>query len=166
MVTKGGWRDTIIGAVVVLVATILLGLVYDKDNGKAAKAAQGGYELMARFNRADGIAIGSDVRLSGVSVGKVVGQTLDPSFRAVLTFRIAPNIALTADSAAAIKTDGLLGAKYVELQPGADDGILKPGQEITYTQDAMVIEELLDKIIQQGKSKRGYVDKPLPKSGK
>lgn len=161
MVTKGGNRDTIIGAIVVLVAVAMLALVYAKEDGPNRDAAAG-YLLGARFNRADGIAVGSDVRLSGVSVGKVVKQTLAPDFRAVLTLRIASNVKLTADTAAAIHTDGLLGAKYIELKPGGDDAELQPGQDIAYTQDAMVLEELVDMIIQQAKAKRGYAGKPVP----
>lgn len=162
MVTKGGNRDTIIGAFVVLVAALLLGLVYAKDDGPGGDTTEAGYLLTARFARADGIAVGSDVRLSGVSVGKVVGQRLAPDFKAVTTLRVASNIALTIDTAAAIHTDGLLGAKYIELKPGGDDAVLKPGQEIPYTQDAMVIEELMDMIIQQAKAKRGFAGKPVP----
>ncbi|MBX9633878.1 MAG: outer membrane lipid asymmetry maintenance protein MlaD [Magnetospirillum sp.] len=162
MVTKGGDRDTITGAIVVLVAAILLGLIYAKDDGPSKSSTDAGYLLNARFKRADGIGIGSDVRLSGVSVGKVVEQHLDESFRAIATLRIASNVMLTTDTAAAIYTDGLLGAKYIELKPGGDEAVLKPGQEIPYTQDAMVLEELIDMIIQQAKVKRGFAGKPVP----
>lgn len=162
MVTKGGDRDTITGAIVVFVAAILLALIYAKDDGPGKSSTDAGYLLKARFNRADGIGIGSDVRLSGVSVGKVVEQHLDPNFRAITTLRVASNIALTIDTAAAIHTDGLLGPKYIELKPGGDETVLKPGQEIPYTQDAMVLEELIDMIIQQAKAKRGFAGKPVP----
>lgn len=160
MVTKGGWRDTIIGAIVISVAAVLLVLVYAKDNAPSSDDA--GYVLTARFKRADGIAVGSPVRMSGVTVGKVVAQTLDLQFNAVTTLRIDPSVQLTADTAAAIHTDGLLGAKYIELQPGGDETMLKPGEEVPFTQDSMVIEDLLDKIIQQARAKRGYLDKPVP----
>ncbi|MCR6632404.1 MAG: MlaD family protein [Magnetospirillum sp.] len=162
MATKGGHRDTITGAIVVLVAVILFGLIYAKEDGPNRQEGANGYLLSARFNRADGIGVGSDVRLSGVSVGKVVEQHLAPDFRAVVTLRVASNLMLSADTAAAIHTDGLLGAKFVELKPGGDDAVLKPGQEIAYTQDAMVLEELVDMIIQQAKAKRGYAGKPVP----
>lgn len=157
MVTKGGWRDTIIGAAVLVAGAVLFALVYSKGNH--AQDADG-YTLTARFNRADGIAVGSAVRLSGVPVGRVVGQELAPDFKAVLTFRLASNVALTADTAAVIHTDGLLGAKFIELKPGADEEVLKPGAEIEYTQDAVVIEELLEMIIQQARAKRGFPEKP------
>lgn len=158
MVTKGGMRDTVTGAIVVAVGVVFLALVYTRGGGEEAGD---GYLLTAKFNKADGISVGSQVRLSGVTVGKVVGQTLDPDFRAVTTLRIAGNVQLTADTAAAIHTDGLLGGKYLELKPGGDDAVLKPGSRIEYTQDAVVVEELLEMIIQQGRSKRGFdADRP------
>lgn len=161
MITKGGHRDTITGAVVVVVAALLLGLVYVKDDGPAENT-EAGYLLKAKFRRLDGISVGSAVRMSGVPIGKVVEQHLDNDFRAVTTLRIASNVLLTADTAAAIQTDGLLGSKFIELKPGAEEKVLKPGEEIPYTQDAMVIEELMDMIIQQARAKRGFLDKPVP----
>lgn len=161
MVTKGGWRDTITGAIVVSTAAVLFAFVYGKDADPNA-VDPSTYTLVARFSRSDGISVGSPVRMSGVPVGRVVAQSLDPQFRAVTTLRIAAHVQLTADTAAAIQTDGLLGAKHIELQPGADDAMLKPGAEIAFTQDAMVIDELLDKIIQQARAKRGFLDKPVP----
>lgn len=161
MITKGGNRDTITGAVVVALAALLLGLVYAKDD-RPVETNDAGYLLKAKFRRLDGISVGSSVRMSGVPIGKVVEQHLDKEFRAVTTLRIASNILLTADTAAAIQTDGLLGSKFIELKPGAEEKVLKAGEEIPYTQDAMVIEELMDMIIQQGRAKRGFADKPLP----
>lgn len=162
MATKGGYRDTVTGAMVVVVAVILLGLIYLKDDQPSGDSTDTGYLLHARFNRADGIGVGSDVRVSGISVGKVVEQHLAPDFRAVVTVRVTPDVLLTADTAAAIHTDGLLGAKYIELKPGGDDTMLKPGEDIFYTQDSMVLEDLMDMIIQQAKAKRGYAGKPVP----
>lgn len=161
MTTKGGDRDIVTGAVVVAVAAILLGLVYGKDPG-AGGAGGNGYTLTATFNKADGVSVGTEVRVSGVPVGKVVEQSLDDRFRAVIRLDIATGVQVTADTGAAIRTDGLLGAKYIELQPGADESMLKPGDAIPFTQDAMVLEELLDMIIQQARAKRGYLDKPVP----
>ena len=161
MHTKGGYRDTIIGAVTVSVAVILLGLVYAKeDHPKHDDAA--GYQVTARFNRLDGIRIGSDVRMSGVRIGKVVEQHLAPDFKAVTTLRVQSNIGISIDSAAVIHTDGLLGAKFVEIKPGGDDAVMKSGDEFALTQDSMVLDELLEMIIQQARSKRGFQDKHVP----
>jgi phospholipid/cholesterol/gamma-HCH transport system substrate-binding protein len=153
-------RDTVTGGAVVLVGTLLLMLAFSLG-GKSSSSDEG-YVLTARFNRADGINQGSTVRLSGTVVGRVVGQSLDERYRALLTMQLRKDIQLTSDTAAVIYTDGLLGAKFIELKPGGDEQMLKPGAEIQYTQDAVVIEDLLDMIIQQGRAKRGYLDKPLP----
>ena len=153
-------RDTVTGGAVVLGGALLLMLAF-AIGGKSTEAGEG-YTLKARFNRADGISVGSPVRLSGTVIGRVVDQSLDDRYRALLTLQLRKDIALTSDTAAVIYTDGLLGAKFVELKPGGDDQMLKAGAEIQYTQDAVVIEDLLDMIIQQGRAKRGYLDKPLP----
>jgi phospholipid/cholesterol/gamma-HCH transport system substrate-binding protein len=58
------------------------------------------------------------------------------------------------DTAALIHTDGLLGSKYIELQPGGEDKLVKPGGAVIYTQDAVDIIDLLEKIVDQAKSKR------------
>lgn len=159
MVTKGGNRDVVIGAVVVAVAALALVLAYGMDGRANAKP---GYEVQARFNRLDGIGVGSAVRVSGVHVGEVAGQSLDANFRAVTRLRLDPLVQLPVDSSAAIRTDGLLGAKYIELSPGGDERNLKDGESISYTQDAMVIEDLLEMIIEQGKAKRGFAGRALP----
>jgi phospholipid/cholesterol/gamma-HCH transport system substrate-binding protein len=149
-------RETLIGAGVLLVGVAVLVLAY----GGAGRASVAGYDLIARFHRADGIAVGSDVRLSGVSVGKVVGERLDHQFRAVVAMRVAPDIEVPDDSAALVQTDGLLGAKFIALQPGGSETNLKPGQELHYTQDSMQLEDLLAQIIAQGKSRRAAEQKP------
>ncbi|CAA7622082.1 ABC-type transport system involved in resistance to organic solvents, periplasmic component [Candidatus Terasakiella magnetica] len=155
-----GDRDTAIGGGVVIGGALLLMLAY-LVGGTSTDSAEG-YRVSARFNHADGITVGSAVRMSGTLVGRVIEQGLDPQYRAILTLQIRNGIPLAVDTAAVIFTDGLLGAKFIELKPGGDDDTLKPGAEIRYTQDAVVIEDLLDMIIQQGRAKRGYLDKPLP----
>mgnify|MGYP001810078588 CR=1 FL=1 len=153
-------RDTVIGGLVLVAGFLAMMLVFFV--GDRVRNDQADYSVTARFNRADGVAIGTIVRLSGAPVGTVAAQALDERYRALLTLRLHPDIHLPADSAALIQTDGLLGAKFIELRPGGDDAELKPGQEIQYTQDAVVIEDLLDLIIQQARAKRGYLDRPLP----
>ena len=142
-----------------IVGWFVLGLAYiGTGSGPAAK----GYDLTARFSRADGISTGADVRLAGVSVGKVSEQRLDDHFHAVLTFRVAPGVQIPQDSAALIETDGLLGAKYIGIQPGADDANLKPGEEFHYTQDSVVVEDLLELII--GQARAAHPGAKLPDS--
>lgn len=159
--SRGEMRDTVTGAVVVLVAVLAFSWIYAKEDAlKGKNASAQGYLVSASFNRLDGISVGSDVRISGVSVGKVMAQRLSPDFRAVTMLSIANGIELPADTAALIRTDGLLGDKFIDLQPGGDEKLIPPGGAVVYTQDAMVIEDLLDMIIKQGRAKRGLSEPP------
>jgi phospholipid/cholesterol/gamma-HCH transport system substrate-binding protein len=106
------------------------------------------YPLTARFPNASGIAVGSDVRVSGLKVGTVTGQTLDPaSFQAVLTLSVDRALKLPADSSAAITSEGLLGGSFIALVPGGDPEALRPGDEITDTQGATDLMGLIGAVI-------------------
>ncbi len=149
-------RNVLIGGAVMLALCAAIAIVHiSSAHSKAA-----GYELVARFHKAEGITVGSEVRLAGVVVGRVNSQTLDERFRAVLGLRLTPNVHLPKDSNAAVQTDGLLGAKFIALQGGGDEEILKPGDEIAYTQDSLAVEDLLALIIAQAENARA-----TPKEG-
>lgn len=143
-------RDTAIGGLVLVLGLAVLGIAYGAGN----RAKMVGYDVQARFNKADGISVGSDLRLSGVSIGKVVAQGLDDRFRAVLTLRLQPGVVIPTDSSALIQTDGLMGAKFIAVQPGGDDEMLKPGQMFQSTQDSVNVQDLLEQIIAQGENRR------------
>jgi len=153
--------DALLGATVLVAGALILGLVFGHD--VHASANTGGYTVSATFNHAEGISVGSDVRLAGVVVGKVSTTTLAKDFRAVTVLRLHTGVELPADTAAAIESDGLLGSKYIALKVGGDDATIKPGGEITYTQDSLTFDNLMDMILAQARARRGYVGKPLPK---
>ena len=71
-----------------------------------------------------------------------------------MTVEIKEGINIPDDSSASIVSSGLMGSKYIEIEPGGSEDYLAPGDEFSYTQDAMVIEELLDRIVSMGKAKR------------
>lgn len=154
-------NEAILGAVVLGVAALLLVLVY--GHNVFPQQVKGGLAISAKFRHADGILVGSDVRLSGVVVGKVIATTLDNQFRAVTTLRLRPGLDIPVDTAAAIESDSLLGAKYIELKLGGDDEMMKQGGELSYTQDSLTFEKLMDMILSQARARRGYVGKTLPK---
>jgi phospholipid/cholesterol/gamma-HCH transport system substrate-binding protein len=112
----------------------------------------GGYELIARFDKVDGLEPGSDVRISGIKVGTVIGQGLDPeTYRAEVRFSLREDIQLPADTSAAVVSNGLLGGKYLALVPGGDIEMLEPGGEVTLTQSAVNLEDLIgQRIFSQG----------------
>jgi len=151
MATREEDRNILIGAGVLLV--LLAGLVAVHVNSAREKTE--GYAVTARFDKAEGVTVGTEVRLGGVSVGKVTGATLDDRFRAVLTLHLAHGVKLPTDSNAVVQTDGLLGSKFIILQPGGDEKDLQPGGEIAYTQGSLALQDLLDMIISQAESAHG-----------
>lgn len=124
---------------VMLVATVL---------GEGRKSTGDGYQLGADFSHIDGLDIGSDVRLAGVTVGHVVSESVNPqTFKAHVVFTVRPDLHLSADTAAIITSDSLLGGKYIALSPGGDDKTLSPGATMTQTQGSISLEQLLSKFI-------------------
>ena len=110
------------------------------------------FTAKAKFNRIDGLLLGSEVRLSGVVVGKVIKIGLNQNKPEVL-ISLNKGIGIPSDSSISIQTDGLFGGKYLSLEPGGSFDHIKNGDEIIFTEDSMLIEELLSKIIKIGENK-------------
>lgn len=128
-----------------------------------------GYPLTAQFGAVDGVSVGTKVLLTGIQVGDVTALSYDDkSERAMLDFVIRPDIKIPMDSVALIVTDGLLGAKYIKIQPGGDTEVMKPGDAFEYVQDSIAFEEILEKVIlnAEEKQKRLKDDKDKPKKEK
>lgn len=136
--------ETILGAVVLVVAGLFLAVAYTMaDLGPVE-----GYPLKAIFTKTGDLQVGSDVRVSGIKVGSVTEQRLDSqSFKAVVTMTIMPDVRLPADTSATIVSDGLLGGRYVRLQPGSATEKLDSGASITSTEDFQSMEDLVGEII-------------------
>ncbi len=136
--------ETLMGAVVIAVAAIFMMFAYSK----ADIGAVSGYTVTAKFDRIDGINVGGDVRLSGIKVGTVISEVLDPeTYFAVVTLSIENNIKLPTDTSAACTSSGLLGNKYLNLSPGADDAMIPDGGEIESTQGCIDLFALLGQMI-------------------
>lgn len=116
--------------------------------GRTGSSGTDSYELKARFPNATGITVGSDVRVSGMKVGTVTSQALDPgTFQAVVTLSVDKAVSLPLDSSAAITSEGLLGGSFIALVPGGDPEKLAPGDEITDTQGATDLMGLIGSVI-------------------
>lgn len=136
--------ETLLGAIVLIVAIVFLVFAYSSSQLRETN----GYELLARFDRIDGLKLGSDVRISGIKIGSVVDQVLDSqTYRAAVRFTVRDDVELPTDSSAAIVSDGLLGGKYLALVPGGDDLMLGPGDEVTLTQSAINLEDLVGRFL-------------------
>lgn len=116
------------------------------------------FTLSAAYRRADGVHIGTPVRVAGMNIGTVSAASLDEHQRAVLTFSLTQPVQLPDDTAAVIETDGIFGAKYIEFRPGGSDDLLKSGARMSYVQDSVIIEDLVALIVRQAKGAHGVVD--------
>ncbi|MFB9885749.1 outer membrane lipid asymmetry maintenance protein MlaD [Balneatrix alpica] len=107
------------------------------------------YQVHARFDNIGGLKVRSKVTLSGVVIGRVSAIELDPSdFRAKVTLDVFKHVDyLSQDSSAMILTSGLLGEQYIGIQIGADEETLQDGDEIEFTQSALVLEDLIGKFL-------------------
>lgn len=139
--------ETVLGAVVLLSAVGFLIFAF-RSTGLSSGD---GYEVVAQFDDAAGLAPGTEVRMSGVQIGTVVSQTLDPeTFFANVVLSIDDSIKLPTDTSARIVPDGLLGGNYVSLEAGADIETIAPGGRLLYTQGAVNVMDLLGRFIFSG----------------
>ena len=112
------------------------------------------YQVQAQFDNLGGLKVRAPVKSSGVVVGRVSKIAFDnESFRAVATLDIDEQFSFPKDSSASILTSGLLGEQYIGLTPGGDEANLEQGSEIPYTQRAIVLEELISKLLYNFASK-------------
>ena len=136
--------ETVMGGVVLIVAAGFILLVF--QSGTVSRDS--GYVVTAEFDNAAGVNPGSEVRMSGVKIGIVTSQRLDPkSYFAVVSMAIDDSVKLPKDTSARILADGLLGANFISLEPGGDDETIKPGGQITFTQGSINVVDLLGRFI-------------------
>jgi phospholipid/cholesterol/gamma-HCH transport system substrate-binding protein len=141
---KGKILETFLGAIVLGIAALLLGYGYLRET----KSDVEGYPLFVRFEKADGLVVGSDVKVSGIKVGRVETLSMDnDTFEAVAKLMVKEGILLPKDTSAAIVSESLLGGKYLALTPGGDEENLKSGGEIRRAQSSIVLESLLSQMV-------------------
>jgi phospholipid/cholesterol/gamma-HCH transport system substrate-binding protein len=143
---RGNVIEIVIGAVVLVVAALFLVFAYQTSQ---SRTVSGGYEVSANFARVDGIHQGSDVRISGIKVGTVVADELDPkTYLATIRMSIDPTVQLPEDTVAQVTSSGLLGDKYMSLAPGGSDTMIPPGGgKIQYTQSSISLENLIGQMM-------------------
>ena len=143
-----GFRQTAVGIF------FLLGLVcvayLTIKLGRMELFEEKGFELNARFNSVSGLRVGADVELAGVPVGRVAAITLDddPKMpRALVRMVLDRDLRLSEDTIASVKTSGLIGDKYINLQPGGMSDKVAAGDELTETESSVDLETLLAKYV-------------------
>ena len=112
-------------------------------------SSDGFYEITARFDNIGGLKVRSAVKVSGVKVGQVSAIDYDTdSFEALVTMQVDEKYSkFPRDTIASIFTSGLLGEQYIGLEPGGDEKLLAHQSEISHTQSAMVLEQIIGQFL-------------------
>ena len=136
--------ETIMGIVVIFVAAFFLYFAYQVSDLQVVK----GYDINARFLKVGGLNVGSDVRINGIKVGTVIAQNLDPEdYVADVELSISSNIQLPKDSVVSIVSDGLVGNKFIKIEPGKSKEFLQNGDTVANTKDFKTLEDMVGEII-------------------
>lgn len=136
--------ETIMGLVVIFIAAFFLYFAYKVADLQTVK----GYELSAKFLKVGGLNVGADVMINGIKVGTVTSQKLNTDdYDAEIKMSISPEIKLPQDSSAIIAGSGLMGNKFVKIEPGKSAETLKNGDEITHTKDFKTLEDMVGEVI-------------------
>ena len=135
----------------VLVVLILVELMFvDRHNSNDDY-----YDLIATFNKIDGVNEGNLVMISGVNVGYVDKVVLNKNYP-VLKMKIKKGLRISDDSSVSIQTDGLFGSKFLSIEMGGNDNYLVSGDSFSFAEDSMLVQDLLKNIIQLGEKNKKW----------
>ncbi|TAN39368.1 MAG: outer membrane lipid asymmetry maintenance protein MlaD [Nitrospirae bacterium] len=116
--------------------------------GKVSLFGDDHYSLYARFGSVSGLRVGNPVEIGGIEVGRVEQLTIDQEKQAALVqLKIRKDVRVYDDAIASIKTAGLIGDKYIKIEPGGAGEILKPGGSITETASPVDVEDMISKYV-------------------
>jgi phospholipid/cholesterol/gamma-HCH transport system substrate-binding protein len=146
----GEREDIILGACILVLGAGILSWVHSAE---PVSEEDNGLTLYANFQHTDGLTEGADVRLSGINVGLVTNMSLNSKYKSEVIMRLNDDIRVPSDSAAVIHTDGLFGGKYIEIEPGGSFDTLADGETVAYTQDSLIVEDLLARLTAIAKSR-------------
>jgi phospholipid/cholesterol/gamma-HCH transport system substrate-binding protein len=112
--------------------------------GRLGLSSEDTYVLYARFSSVSGLRAGDPVEMFGIQIGEVQDLEVDQKGKmAVIKFRIKDGTKIYGDTDASIKTMGLIGDRYVSIDPGGGASLLEPGGMITQTEPPVNIEDLV-----------------------
>jgi phospholipid/cholesterol/gamma-HCH transport system substrate-binding protein len=163
MSIRGPRLEFAVGAFLLLSLASLLVLALASTNQRFGFGG-GSYELKARFTNLGQLRAQAPVKIGGVVIGQVADIQLDPvKFDSVVTLSIDSRYKdLPGDTSAGIFTSGLLGENYIGLSPGGDPEVLKPGDEIAFTQPAVDLLQLAGKYMFSGGGNTGNTGEATP----
>jgi phospholipid/cholesterol/gamma-HCH transport system substrate-binding protein len=148
--------ETLIGAAVVAVVAGFLTFSYYRTGG----AGLSGYEVNAKVAKADGLAVGTDVRLAGIKVGSVSDLTLDPkTYLVTVHMNIRDDVKLPVDSSVLVTQAGFLGGQYLSITPGGEDKMMVAGSFFENAQGSIDVMSLVGRFA-SGDSLTNQAPKP------
>lgn len=143
--TRSPVRDLLVGCFVLAGIAAIAWLSFRV--GGLASGPAGGFTVYATFDEVGGLKARAPVQIAGVKVGQVKAITLAKDYRARVELDLEPALQLPVDTSASIVTSGVLGDRYVQLQLGGDPQLLKSGEELGFTESAVILERMLGKFI-------------------
>jgi len=133
-------------SIIFLISILIFGNSLDLSKKTSALS------LDIEFGRIDGLFKQSEVRLSGIKIGFVESIELLDSKNVLVSIILPKYIPIPKDTAAVVETDGLFGDKYIELYPGGEDIVLLSGDKIIYSQDSIVLDDIILQVSKEIKS--------------
>lgn len=150
--------ETILGAVVLAIAGLFLSFAYSRSDLQEVK----GYTVSANFSMVDGVKEGTDVKVNGVKVGsvselKLITKPGPDEYLVDVKMTVDPSVKLPVDTVAMVSSESLLGGKYMSLEPGIEDDLIKTDGtgRITHTQPPLRLDDLIGQLIYSSKSSSG-----------
>src|SRR4051812_34237209 len=149
--------ESLIGAGVVAIALVFAALAYYRTGSGSLS----GYEIDAKLSKADGLAVGTDVRLAGIKIGTVSDLTLDPkTYLVTVHMNIRDDIKLPVDSSVLVTQAGFLGGQYLSITPGGDDKMMTAGSFFENAQGSIDVMGLVGRFATGGSTSN---QPPAPK---
>jgi len=137
-------KETVVG-IFVVIGLVCIGYMTVKL-GNVGFFGDNTYSLFAKFNTVTGLRVGNPVNMLGLEIGRVEKFTMDQENQQVLVeFKINKGIEIYDDAIASVKTEGLIGDKYVAVDPGGGGDLLADGDSITDTNSPTDIMDLISK---------------------
>lgn len=152
-------KELVFGAGLFLLCLVAFVFVVLKSHLPATSAEDEKYILFADFGKTDGLHIGDSVRIAGVNVGLITDAKLMSNYHVRLTMQFDKDYKIPDDSSIAVESDSIMGNKYLEIVPGGDDVSLPSGGSIIYSQDALILSDLIDLVISYANGKQEQIRK-------
>jgi phospholipid/cholesterol/gamma-HCH transport system substrate-binding protein len=156
--------ETLVGAAVVAVAVAFLVFTYNRTGSGSLS----GYDINAKVPKADGLSVGTDVRLAGIKIGTVTDLTLDPkNYLVTVHMNIRDDIKLPVDSSVLVTQAGFLGGQYLSITPGGDDKMMTAGAYFENAQGSIDMMNLVGRFATGANtSNQPPPNKPKPPLGR